>query len=215
MANLLNLKYMKAQYDFLTVPSTKKGSRAVIYPKLVSGGTVSFMELAEQIDRASGFQKGTVIGVVEEIERWAQHYLQHGRRVRIGNLGTLSVGLKALRPVEDEAAIHAQSVRFGKVRFTVSRKFRCHGTLERAGASRKFRESSRRLTEEARYGLLMDYLTSHAFITRTRYTELTGLLRTLALKELNRWLEEGKIGSEGRGSHKVYVRKPETGDREV
>ena len=35
------------------------------------------------------------------------------------------------------------------------------------------------------------------------------------LKELNRWLEEGKIGSEGRGSHKVYVRKPETGDREV
>ena len=86
MVNLLNLKYMKAQYDFLTVPSTKKGSRAVIYPKLVSGGTVSFMELAEQIDRASGFQKGTVIGVVEEIERWAQHYLQHGRRVRIGNL---------------------------------------------------------------------------------------------------------------------------------
>lgn len=206
---------MKAQYDFLTVPSSKKGNRAVIYPKLISCGTVSFMELAEQIDRASGFHKGTVIGVVEEIERWARHYLEYGRRVRIGNLGTLSVSLKAHRPVEDEAAIHAQSICFGKVRFTVSRKFRCYGALERAEASRKFKESSRRLTEAARYDLLMDYLATHAFITRTRYTELTGLLRTLALKELNQWLAEGKIASEGRGSHKVYVRKPETGTAEV
>lgn len=71
---------MEALYDFLPVPGTKSDAQnPKLYPKLVTRGAVPFSEIIRQIARSSGFKEGTVIGVMEEIERWtALLYFQRG-----------------------------------------------------------------------------------------------------------------------------------------
>lgn len=196
---------MKAKYDFLTVPDRKEGAQAqMMYPKLVSNGTVSWDKMVREISQHTCFDRGAVIGVMEAIEERMLYYLQHGYRVQIGRIGSASVGLKMKRQIDNETEIHAQSIQFDKVKFQVSRSFRCYGKVERADCYHKFGKSHSPQTEEQRFTLLEAYLKENGFISRIRYCELTGLMRTKAQEELNRWINEKRLEWEGKGSHKVY-----------
>ena len=138
---------------------------------------------------------------------WVLYYLAHGYRVELGTIGTATATLKADRTVYKEEGIHAQSIRFDKVKIQVSKGFsrRCQGDLVRAPLAFKFGASSSELNEEARFGLLQQYLKEHTFISRTTYGELTGLLKTKAWSDLNRWVKEGRLVTRGRAPHKVYL----------
>ena len=199
---------MEAKYDFLQVPQSKSTDEPpVLYPKLESNGTVTFRELAGRIAESSTFKEGTILGVQEELEKWMLYYLAHGYRVELGTIGTATATLKADRTVYKEEGIHAQSIRFDKVKIQVSKGFsrRCQGDLVRAPLAFKFGASSSELNEEARFGLLQQYLKEHTFISRTTYGELTGLLKTKAWSDLNRWVKEGRLVTRGRAPHKVYL----------
>ena len=58
------------------------------------------------------------------------------------------------------------------------------------------------------------YLQKHGSITRTQYSELTGLLRSNAQRELNKWIKSGKLTFEGRAPHRVYKAKSTDGEVE-
>lgn len=199
---------METKYDFLPYPPQKDGDEPLAYyPKIVSKGTISFDKLVDRISESSTFKAGTVLGVMEEMERWMAYYLSQGYRVELGRIGVASVKLKAEREVTDKAAIHAQSVRFDRVNFTVSKHFSgcCHGTLVRAEACRKFRQSSTKYTPEERFGLLRAYLEKHLYITLAGYGELTGLRKTKAWSDMAVWIKAGKVETKGRAPHCVYV----------
>lgn len=199
---------MEAKYDFLQVPQPKNTDRpSVLYPKLVSNGTVTFRELTERIAESSTFKEGTILGVQEELEKWILHYLAHGYRVELGAIGTATATLKTDRTVHKEEEIHAQSIRFDKVKIQVSKNFsrRCQGNLVRAPHAFKFKTSSSELNEEERFRLLQQYLKTHTFISRTTYSELTGLLKTKAWNDLNRWVKKGLLVTRGKAPDKVYL----------
>ena len=121
--------------------------------------------------------------------------------------------LKAEKDVTDESEIHAQNIRFDKVRFRTSKSFnrRCRGQeLSRARTEWKFQKSSARYSEEERLHLLMEYLKLHPFITRTEYGQLTGLQKSKAWKDLNGWVKSKVLGSKGKAPHKIYILPPET-----
>ena len=128
---------MDALYDFLPAPpsNTDENSQR-LYPRIVSKGTVTFKDLTEKIANHSGLSKGTVLAVMDEIEYWTSQLLSDGYRVQIGNIGTASVSLKANTEVYDPSDIHAQSIQFGKIRLTASKKFakQCYGNVLRAPA---------------------------------------------------------------------------------
>ncbi|MBM6721455.1 HU family DNA-binding protein, partial [Bacteroides gallinaceum] len=171
---------MSALYDFLPVPpkgNNESGSH--LYPKLRPYKTVSFDELTEKIASHSGLTKGNILAVMEEIENWTKQLLSEGYRVQIGNIGTVSASLKADAEVYDKGDIHAQSIRFDKVKVTVSKQFskQCGGKVLRAPSGKKFQQSSYTYTEEERLALLQSYLESHDYITRAEYGALTGLLK--------------------------------------
>lgn len=199
---------METKYDFLPYPPQKDGDEPqAYYPKIVSKGTVPFEKLAHQIAESSTFKEGTVLGVMEELEHWMSYYLSQGYRVELGRIGVASVKLRAEREVTDKAAIHAQSVRFDKVNFTVSKHFSgcCHGTLARAETHRKFRQSSTKYAPEERFNLLCAYLKEHPYITLTEYGLLTGLQKTKAWRDMAAWVKAGKVTTKGRAPHRVYV----------
>ena len=115
---------MSVLYDFMPLPSKENNENALrLYPKLIPYQTVSFNELTQKIAAHSGLTKGNVLAVMDEIEHWATQLLSEGRRVQIGNIGTLSVSLKADTEVYDKSEVHAQSIRFDKVKMTVSKQF--------------------------------------------------------------------------------------------
>ncbi len=200
---------MEALYDFLPVPGTKSDAQnPKLYPKLVTRGAVPFSEIIRQIARSSGFKEGTVIGVMEEIERWTAYYISKGECVEIGHMAYAVANLKAEKEITDEGEIHAQNIRFNKVRFRTAKSFnqRCRGQqLTRAKAAWKFKQSSTRYTEAERLSLLRDYLKQHPFITHTEYGNLTGLQKSKAWKDLNNWLKNKVLESQGKAPHKIYV----------
>ena len=201
---------MSALYDFLPVPpkgNDESGSH--LYPKLRPYKTVSFDELTEKIASHSGLTKGNILAVMEEIENWTKQLLSEGYRVQIGNIGTVSASLKADAEVYDKEDIHAQSIRFDKVRVTVSKQFskQCCGKVLRAPSWKKFQQSSCTYTEEERLALLQSYLESHDYITRAEYGALTGLLKYKAWQDLDKWVKAHLIDIKGRAPHRVYVKR--------
>ena len=202
---------MDALYDFLPVPSANaEDTTPRLYPKIVSKGTITFEKLTEQIANHSGLTKGTILAVMDEIEYWTAQYLSDGYRVQIGNIGTASVSLKANTEVYDPSDVHAQSIRFAKVRLTASKKFtkQCQGNVLRAPSGKKILRNPKVHSEEERLQLLQSYLESHAYITLKAYGELAGLPKTTAWRDLNKWTEAHLIGIEGRAPHRVYVKLP-------
>lgn len=201
---------MSALYDFLPVPpkgNDESGSH--LYPKLRPYKTVSFDELTEKIASHSGLTKGNILAVMEEIEYWTKQLLSEGYRVQIGNIGTVSASLKADAEVYDKGDIHAQSIRFDKVKVTVSKQFskQCGGKVLRAPSGKKFRQSSCTYTEEERLALLQSYLENHDYITRAEYGALTGLLKYKAWQDLDKWVKAHLIDIKGRAPHRVYVKR--------
>ena len=201
---------MSALYDFLPVPpkgNNESGSH--LYPKLRPYKTVSFDELTEKIASHSGLTKGNILAVMEEIENWTKQLLSEGYRVQIGNIGTVSASLKADAEVYDKGDIHAQSIRFDKVKVTVSKQFskQCGGKVLRAPSGKKFRQSSCTYTEEERLALLQSYLESHDYITRAEYGTLTGLLKYKAWQDLDKRVKAHLIDIKGRAPHRVYVKR--------
>ena len=207
---------MSALYDFLPVPpkgNNESGSH--LYPKLRPYKTVSFDELTEKIASLSGLTKGNILAVMEEIENWTKQLLSEGYRVQIGNIGTVSASLKADAEVYDKGDIHAQSIRFDKVKVTVSKQFskQCSGKVLRAPSGKKFQQSSCTYTEEERLALLQSYLESHDYITRAEYGALTGLLKYKAWQDLDKWVKAHLIDIKGRAPHRVYVKRKGQDDK--
>lgn len=94
---------MEALYDFLPVPGTKNSEKSPkLYPKLVTRGAVPFSEIIRQIARSSGFKEGTVIGVMEEVEKWTSFYISRGECVEIGHMAYAVANLKAGKEITDE-----------------------------------------------------------------------------------------------------------------
>lgn len=202
---------MDALYDFLPAPpsNTDENSQR-LYPRIVSKGTVTFKDLTEKIANHSGLSKGTILAVMDEIEYWISQLLSDGYRVQIGNIGTASVSLKANTEVYDPSDIHAQSIQFGKIRLTASKKFakQCYGNVLRAPAGQKIQRNPKAYSEEERLNLLLSYLEDHVYITLKTYGELTGLPKTTAWRDLNKWVKADVIDIEGRAPHRVYVKHP-------
>ena len=202
---------MDALYDFLPAPpsNTDENSQR-LYPRIVSKGTVTFKDLTEKIANHSGLSKGTILAVMDEIEYWTSQLLSDGYRVQIGNIGTASVSLKANTEVYDPSDIHAQSIQFGKIRLTASKKFakQCYGNVLRAPAGQKIQRNPKAYSEEERLNLLLSYLEDHVYITLKTYGELIGLPKTTAWRDLNKWVKADVIDIEGRAPHRVYVKHP-------
>ena len=200
---------MDALYDFLPAPpsNTDENSQR-LYPRIVSKGTVTFKDLTEKIANHSGLSKGTILAVMDEIEYWTAQLLSDGYRVQIGNIGTASVSLKANTEVYDPSDIHAQSIQFGKIRLTASKKFakQCYGNVLRAPAGQKIQRNPKAYSQDERLTLLQSYLEEHAYITLKAYGELTGLPKTTAWRDLNKWVKAHINGIEGRAPHRMFVK---------
>lgn len=202
---------MIAQYDLKPglSPQGKEGE-TILYPKLVAYGTKNLKDILKHAQMHTGLNAATVQGVVTFLEDVLAEYLASGYNVKLGNIGTFTASLKS-RKVTSKEEIRAKSIHFDNVKFKAAKELKKNigrqMKLERVETYRAFKTSSDKYTADERFQLLTDYLQKNGFITRTNYSELTGLLKTKASIELRAWYQEGKIDKEGRAPHIVYKKK--------
>jgi predicted histone-like DNA-binding protein len=197
---------MSANYDFIKRPtSNEEEADKKLYVRLKSKGTIGFDQIVNDIVSMSGFSAGTIKGVIELYEQKAVHYTKEGYHVQLGQLGYICGKVKG-RPVTNRSDIRSASVDVCDVNFRPSAwlKKSVHGEATRS--PHRFAESQR-LSESQRRELLNQYFQEHPYITREQYCQLTGLVKSTAMRELHKFIKEGSIDFEGRGTHKVFVKK--------
>lgn len=184
----------------------EKDGKRILYPGVVVAGTWTTDDIVDTIAQRSSFSSGCVKGVVEELSNFIVNELRNGYNVKIDELGTFSLSLSS-REVTDKTEIRSASIEIEKVNFRpvpdLARRIGCKARLERAECG--FAKSSKKYSKAERWVLLKEYLEAHGAITRLAYSELTGLVRSTAARELKRWMEEGILDTKGRHSHAVYV----------
>ena len=167
----------------------------------------------------SGLSRASVLHVMEAVADQLARCMAEGQSVTIEGIGTFKPRLGVVKGKELDAIDatkpqrNAQSIEVNGVHFRTDkklvRKTNRHCTLTRGGISR-IKHSS--YTEEERLTLALNYLNEHVFMHVSDYMKLTGLKRTSATMELKQFSRdpESGIDTEGRGSHRVYVRRKES-----
>ena len=184
---------MAADYDFRRKPNEKgDGEVQPLYPRIVSKGTIDSKRLFREIAEASSFTEGDLAGIMVAFQEKVSYYLSEGYHVKLGEIGYFSSSVRA-RPVIDNVNFRA----------TPWFRRRSSGTVTRAKFG--FQESSN-LPEETRRSRLEAFLAKNHFITRREYSQITGLLKGKALRELNLLVENGVLNTRGYGNRVVYLK---------
>lgn len=187
----------------------------VFYPKMERFRMFSEEEfIAKMAMEGSGLSKGQVESVLRALRQRMTEMLALGYTVKVKGIGTFSASLgvregKELETGdENETKRNAQSIKVRNIRFKADKDLvgdtdmKCH--LERKGVRNiKTMET----TKEERMAMATEYLSKHPFMHVADYMRLTGLTRTLATLELQRFRQDPTSGirTAGRGCHKVYV----------
>lgn len=206
-----------ASYEMQESNLPNEEGRRILYPRMVSLGKIDLKELAEMVGKSSTYSAAEVKGVVDALLAMAVDYMGMGYSVKIDGLGTLRPSLGLRKGFERETgekgdtrrnatAIHVRGVRFQADKELVRRT---DAACRLSRSRKKFRRSSTRYTAQERLELAREYLEKHMYMTVGEYGALTGLLPTSAGRELRRWAaqEDSGIGTTGRGSHRMYVKK--------
>ena len=191
---------------------------ALLYPRMVITGCCATDELAARIAANSTFSPGEAAGLIRQLADEMAAAMASGRSVRLDGIGTFTPTLALGRDKEREAPDgsgprrNATSIRVGGVGFRVDRRLvnetdrQCH--LERA--SHNFARRRSPYTPEERLNRALAYLTDHPWLTVADYARICQLSHPTASRELRRLAADpiSGLAAKGRGSHRVYVRRP-------
>ena len=207
-------RYIKSEMNDLN----GKESRQVYYRMKIEGN----MDMDWLVERiacpGSGLDRGTVVHVIDAVARQLAYGMAAGESVTIEGIGTFKARLgmkkgKEVDAIDAKTKRNAQSIEVNGIHYRadkelVSRTNR-HCDLERGGVNRVERSP---YTAEERLARAQTYLGTHRSMHIADYMAITRLKRTSATTELQRLSSDPASGirAEGRGSHRIYVRREPT-----
>ncbi|MDD4637288.1 MAG: HU family DNA-binding protein [Bacteroidales bacterium] len=196
---------MSALYDLFVTPVRKAESSSAprLHARVVKGKTVTTSTLVDQIADASTFNRGELLGMLSAVSEAMARQLAEGNSVELEGFGFFSPSLKC-KESKEESAIHADSVRFGNVRFRASSWLK-----EKMAGMRLLRKAKSAViperTIEERLAMALHFLSTNRAMSRTDYERLTGCAKTRAIRDLNNWMIKGLIQRFGKGTNVVYL----------
>ena len=162
--------------------------------------------VSELAQPGSGLSEGSVLHVLSNMAEKLAYYMGQGYTVTIDGSAD-----KETETVEEDAPErNARSIEVNGVNFRASqeliRRTNRHCNLKRGGNSVLH---SSRYSEQERLALAQQYLSTHTLMRIADYVQLTGLSRTTATRELQRFRQDPNSGItvSGMGTNKVYVKR--------
>lgn len=191
--------------------------KKVLFPRMVIHSQVDVDGLAKAMSYSSSFTPGDIKGLIAALADEMAYQMGMGNSVKIEGIGTFTPSLGLRKGFERESGEagdtrrNASAICVDNIDFRADRRLVAntgsHCMLERSKGN--FRRSSQVFSPQERLQRALDFLETHPVLTVLDYCRLTGLLRDAAARELKRWREDPEtgIGSIGRGTHKVYVKR--------
>ena len=209
-----------AEYQMQESNLPNEEGKPVFYPRMKLWNQVDLEYLANNINYASTFTPGDIMGLVRSLTQEIAGQMAQGNSVKVDGLGifTPSLGLRQGKERETGEAEsrkrNAMSICIDNIDFRADKQL-IEETGRRCMLNRsklKPARSSQKFTPEQRLELAQKFLEENPYMQVADYCRLTGLLRNSAAKELRQWATQPETGIATRGSasHKVYVGRKET-----
>lgn len=209
-----------AEYQMQESNLPNEEGKTTFYPRMKLWNQVDLEYLANNINYASTFTPGDIMGLVRSLTQEIARQMAQGNSVKVDGLGifTPSLGLRQGKEretgEEGSRKRNSMSICIDNINFRADKQFieetgrRCILNRSKLKPSR----SSQKFTPEQRLKLAQKFLEENPYMQVADYCRLTGLLRDSAAKELRQWATqpEAGIATCGRAAHKVYVRRKET-----
>ncbi len=207
-----------AEYEMQESNLPSEDGKRILFPRMKLWGQKDLKEIAQKVSYATSFTTGDILGLIEALTQEMSYQMGQGYSVKINGLGIFTPTLALREGVERESGEeggkrrNAASICLNDIHFKADKEL-VHQTgmkckLERA--HEKFKQSSQMFSPQERLERAKDFMQANGYLTVADYCRLTGLLRSMATRELNHWCEQpdAGIGHRGRGSHKVYILRP-------
>lgn len=209
-----------AEYEMQESNLPNEEGKRILFPRMKLWNQVDLEYIANNINYASTFTPGDIMGLVRSLTQEIANQMAQGNSVKVDGLGIFTPALGLRQGKERESGEkggrrrNSMSICIQNINFRADKQFIVE-TGRRCILSRseyKPGRSSQKYTPEQRLKLAQEYLEEYPYMKVPDYCQLTGLLRNTAAKELKRWSEmpETGITTDGRGSHKLYVKRKET-----
>lgn len=209
-----------AEYEMQESNLPNEEGKRILFPRMKLWNQVDLEYIAKNINYASTFTPGDIMGLVRSLTQEIANQMAQGNSVKVDGLGIFTPALGLRQGKERESGEkggrrrNSMSICVQNINFRADKQF-IEETGRRCILSRselKPGRSSKKYTPEQRLELAQKYLEEHPYMKVPDYCQLTGLLRNTAAKELKRWSEipETGITTQGRSSHKLYVKRKET-----
>ncbi|MDD4636738.1 MAG: hypothetical protein PHI48_13845 [Bacteroidales bacterium] len=198
---------MAAQYDLFKSPVAhgEEEDKGLLHARIVNGAKVTGHALLTEIADASSFTLGDLKGMVSAVTGAMARHLAEGDVVELEGLGYLSVSLKSL-PTAVRSEVNAANVRFGNVHLRTCGELKKVLSSMRLMRREKSGEKAERLPAE-RLALALEFIHKQVFMSRMDYQRLVGCNKSMALRDLNFWVEASLLFRYGSGNQIAYFSK--------
>lgn len=186
------------------------------YPHVVELGQILEDEFVSRLGDSTGLNQSMVESVLAGMSDKLAQLMGLGYSVKVRGIGTFGLSLRVKGDKDCEvldqegSKRNAQSVEVRNIRFKADKTFVTRAShwckFERDGESRI---SKVKTTENERRLAALEFIDKNLIMNVDDYARLTGLSRTMASKELRKFRNDpaSEIGTKGRSSHIVYIRK--------
>ena len=211
-----------AKYKLQEMPDVHNTGKRKVYPKMVTNRTLSRKEFVKKMQGYHrGISESTTEAVLMDVADMLVEMLSMGYNVNLEGIGTfsLSLGFEDDKPTEmqsEEDKMTYRKVGVKDINFKASPEFirevkqETDRGLERdMGGVKVIRKQL--YSKEERIARALEVIEANGLITLSDYAYINNLSRTAASMELKELTDDktSPIGSMGRGSHKVWVKRKE------
>ena len=210
------------KYKLQEMPDVHNTGKRRVYPKMVTNRTLSrkeFIKMMQGYHR--GISESATEAVLIDVADMLVEMLSMGYNVNLEGIGTfsLSLGFEDDKPTEmqsEEDKMTYRKVGVKDINFKASPEFirevkrETDRDLERdMGGVKVIRKQL--YSKEERIARALEVIEANGLITLSDYAYINNLSRTAASMELKELTDDktSPIGSMGRGSHKVWVKRKE------
>ncbi len=198
---------MAITYDWFENPKDIKLKDPGVHPRPVDNGRVSMKELCSHAHQWCGLNRGTVMGVLDNIVRLCAEELCEGREVHIEGLGYFAPTLETSEPVKRSTKYKYTKVQLKGVSFRPDERLK----KELSGAEFKQTSDPRpteSLTTTEVDMQLRKHFEENSTLTRFELERMCGMTRSTAYRHLHRLVEEGRLKKYGRHNQPIYMPAP-------
>lgn len=198
---------MGALYDLFKTPVAhgEEEDKGLLHARIVNRSKVSGKALLTEIADASSFTLGDLKGMMSAVTGAMARHLAMGDVVELEGLGYLSVSLKS-NPTAVRREVNSATVRFGSVHLRACGELKKRLSTMRLTRREKPPERVE-LPPAERLALALGYIDKQVFMSRMDYQRITGCNKSMALRDLNFWVEASLLFRYGSGNQIAYFSK--------